>query len=71
MIVSEEKTQLLVLSQQARDAEDCRIKVDRKTVQAKETLHLLGVTLDRLLHFGPHCRRLRSKVRPSIEIIYT
>ena len=64
MVVSGEKTQLLVLSQQARDADGCRIKVDRKTVEARETLHLLGVTLDRLLHFGPHCRRLRSKVRP-------
>lgn len=63
MVVSGEKTQLLVLSQQAKDA-PCKIKVAGKTVEAQETLHLLGVTLDRLLHFGPHCRRLRSKVRP-------
>ena len=64
MVVSGEKTQLLVLSQQARDADGCFIKVAGKTVKAKETLHLLGITLDRLLHFGPHCRQLRSKTRP-------
>ena len=33
-------------------------------MEAQETLQLLGITLDRLLHFGPHCRRLRRKVRP-------
>ena len=64
MIVSGEKTQLLVLSQQARDAHGCRIRVAGTPVEAKETLHLLGVTLDRLLHFGPHCKRLRRKTRP-------
>lgn len=64
MIVSGEKTQLLVLSQEARGAEDCCMKVDCKTVQAKETLHLLGATLDRPLHFSPHCRRLCNKIRP-------
>ena len=64
MIVSGEKTQLLVLSQQARDAHGCRIRVAGTPVQAKENLHLLGVTLDRLLHFGPHCRKLRRKTRP-------
>ncbi|KAF0307586.1 putative RNA-directed DNA polymerase from transposon BS [Amphibalanus amphitrite] len=67
MRVSGEKTQLLVLSQQAKDAKDCRIKVAGSTVEARETLHLLGVTLDRLLHFGPHCRRLRRKTRPRIN----
>lgn len=64
MVVSGEKTQLLVLSQNPRDADGCHIKVAGKTVAARETLHLLGVTLDRLLHFGPHCRRLRRQVRP-------
>ena len=63
MEVSTEKTHLLVPSQQARDTEDRRIKVDHKTVEAKETLHLLAVMLNRLLQFGPHCRRLRNKVR--------
>ena len=37
MRVSGEKTQLMVLSQQAKDAKDCRIKVARHTVEAKET----------------------------------
>ncbi|KAF0291218.1 putative RNA-directed DNA polymerase from transposon BS [Amphibalanus amphitrite] len=67
MRVSGEKTQLLVLSQQAKDAKDCRIKVAGNTVEAQETLHLLGVTLDRLLRFGPHCRRLRRQTRPRIN----
>ena len=67
MVVAGEKTQVLVLSQNYKDAIDCEIKVGGRTVKAQETLHLLGVTLDRLLHFGPHCRRLRGKVRPRIN----
>ena len=64
MLVAGEKTQLLVLSQNAQDAVGCAIKVDGKTVQARETLVLLGVELDRRLQFGAHCRRLRNRVRP-------
>lgn len=64
MLVAGEKTQLLVLSQSAADAKNCGIKVDGKSVQAADSLKLLGVTLDRLLHFGAHCRGLRSRVRP-------
>ena len=64
MTVSGEKTQLIVLSQWWRDAVDCDIKVAGKTVSAGEGVNLLGVTLDRLLHFGPHCRKLRGRTRP-------
>ena len=67
MLVSGEKTQLLVLSQWARDTDDCTIKVGGKTVTAGESLQLLGITLDRLLHFGTHCRRLKSRVRPRLN----
>ena len=35
-----------------------------ETVVAGDQLKLLGVTLDRLLHFGPNCRNLRQRVRP-------
>ena len=66
MIVAGEKTQLLVLSQNAREAVDCTIKVAGKTVPASDTLVLLGVEIDRRLQFGAHCRRLRRRVRPRI-----
>ena len=66
MTVAGEKTQMLVLSQWARDSSDCSIKVAGKTVAAAPTLKLLGITLDRLLHFGPHCRQMRQKTRPRI-----
>ena len=67
MTVSAEKTQMLVLSQWHRDAVDCTIKVAGKTIAAGDSVNLLGVTLDRLLHFGPHCQRLRKRVRPRIN----
>ena len=67
MVVSGPKTQVLVLSQWARDAVGLTIKVGGATVEAKETLNLLGVTLDRLLHFGPHCKKLKQRSRPRIE----
>ena len=67
MTLSAEKTQMLVLSQWHRDAVDCSIKVAGKTVAASDTISLLGVKLDRLLHFGPHCRSLRGRVRPRVE----
>ena len=35
--------------------------------KARETPNLLGVTLDRLLHFGPHCKKLKRRSRPGIE----
>ena len=69
MLVSGEKTQLLVLSKQARDTQGCRIKVAGKPVDAQEALNLLRETLDRLLHFDPHCRRLRKKTRPRINLL--
>ncbi|KAF0304847.1 putative RNA-directed DNA polymerase from transposon BS [Amphibalanus amphitrite] len=64
MQVAGEKTQALVLSQWARDATDCSLRVAGKIVSAGDHLKLLGVTIDRLLHFGPHCRNLRQRVRP-------
>ncbi|KAF0307979.1 putative RNA-directed DNA polymerase from transposon BS [Amphibalanus amphitrite] len=64
MTVAGQKTQALVLSQWPRDAANCSVKVAGETVIAGDQLKLLGVTLDRLLHFGPHCRSLRQRVRP-------
>ena len=60
MVASGEKTQILVLSQWARDAVEVTMKVAGATVEARETLNLLRVTLNRPLHFGPHCKRLRQ-----------
>ena len=64
MKVAGEKTQLLVLSQWARDTTNVAIKVAGAPVAASPQLKLLGVTFDRLLHFGPHCKSLKAKVRP-------
>ena len=60
------KTQALVLSQRYQDARDFHIWVDGAQVQGARHLHLLGVTLDRKLHMGEHCARLRRKVKPRI-----
>jgi len=65
MLVAGDKTQMLVLSKWAPDAADCSIRVAGKVVSAGDQLTLLGVSLDRLLHFGGHCRRLK-KTRPLI-----
>ena len=62
MRVASEKTQVLVLSQTPKDAVECSIKVAGETVTAGAQLKLLGVTLDRTLHFGAHCRNLRQSV---------
>ena len=67
MTVSAEKTQMMVLSQWHRDAVDCHIKVAGKTVRCSDTVNLLGVTIDRLLHFGAHCQKLRRRARPRIN----
>ena len=64
MVIAGEKTQALVLSQWARDAADFSIKVAGSTVEGSPHLRLLGVTFDRLLHFGEHCKSLRRKVKP-------
>ena len=66
MKLAGEKTQVLALSQWARDANNMEIKVAGKTVKGASTLKLLGVTFDRLLHFGAHCTELRRKTRPRI-----
>ena len=54
MEVAGEKTQLLVLSQNPRDAADCHIRVAGQLVEGGAELKLLGVTLDRTLGFGAH-----------------
>jgi len=66
MRVVPEKTQMLVLSHWAPDAIGCTIKMAGKSVTAGDNLNLLGVTLDRMLHFGPHCKKLRGRTRPRI-----
>jgi hypothetical protein len=64
MVLAGEKTQLLVLSQWAKDATNCSIRVPCATVEAGGSLKLLGVTLDRLLNFGKHVESLRRRERP-------
>lgn len=51
---------MLVLSHWAPDAIGCTIKMAGKSVTAGDNLNLLGVTLDRMLHFGPHCKKLHE-----------
>ena len=67
VVISGGKKQVLVLSQWFRDAVDLSIRVDRAKVTAGDTLNLLGVSLDRLLSFGSHCKRLRRGTRPRLE----
>ena len=64
MEVAGQNTQLLVLSQNFRDASGCQIKVADHAVQGTPELKLLGVTLERTLTFGPHSRNLCRRVRP-------
>ena len=67
MTVSGEKTQVLVLSQWARDAMGLSIRVAGVRVTASESLNLLRVSLDRLLHFGRHCKRMKGRTRPDLS----
>ena len=60
------KTQVLVLSQRYQDARDFCVKMDGGRVPGERHLYLLGVTIDRQLHFGEHCSRLRHKVKPCV-----
>ena len=62
--IAAQKTQALVLSQWAQDAKDFSIKVAGATVEGRPHLKILGVTLDRTLHFGEHCASIRRKVKP-------
>ena len=66
MVIAGHKTQALVLSQWARDARNLQIKVAGSPVPSQPHLKLLGVTFDRLLHFGEHCNTVRRKVKPRI-----
>ena len=54
MTVSGATTQVIILSQWARDTVGLSIRVAGSEVRARETLNLHGVSLNRLLHFGPH-----------------
>ena len=63
MSIAGEKTQVLCLSQTASD-KNITVRVDGTEVKGASHLNLLGVKLDRLLHFGEHCSSLRQKVRP-------
>jgi len=67
MTVAPANTQVLVLSQSHRDTAGVTVMVGGQAVPAGGTLSLLGVTLDRRLQFGPHCRRLRNRVRPRLD----
>ena len=40
--------------------------MDGTEVKGTSHLSLLGVTFDRLLHFGQHCARVRGKVKPRL-----
>ena len=66
MSIAGSQTQLLFLSQWSQDAKNARIRVAGTEVPGTSHLKLLGVTFDRLLHFGQHCTELRRKVRPRI-----
>ena len=68
MRIAGEKTQALALSQLARDATHLKVKVTGAEVTAGTSLRLLGVTFDRLLHFGPtalSCARRCALVSPT------
>ena len=71
MRIAGQKTQALVLSQWSRDAVDFKLRVDGAEVRGGPHLKLLGITFDRLLHFGEHCTRLRRKVKPRIAHLRT
>ena len=60
------ETQVLTLSQHHIDAWGLYIHVDGARVDAGRHLHLLSVTLDRQLHMGKHCARVRKKPKPRI-----
>ena len=65
------KTQALVLSQWSLDAVDFKLRVDGTEVRGGPHLKLLGVTFDRLLHFGEHCTGMRMKVKPRLAHLRT
>ncbi|KAF0295881.1 Retrovirus-related Pol polyprotein from type-1 retrotransposable element R1 4 [Amphibalanus amphitrite] len=67
MTIASQKTQIMVLSQWSRDAKDTTILMSGTPVRATPTVKLLGVTLDRLLHFGDHFANLKRKARPRIN----
>lgn len=71
MRIAGNKTKALVLSQWHRDAKDYKLRVDGAEVRGGPHLKLLGVTFDRLLHFGEHCARMRRKAKPRISHLRT
>ncbi|KAF0307940.1 RNA-directed DNA polymerase from mobile element jockey [Amphibalanus amphitrite] len=64
MSIAGQKTQALLLTQRSRDERGVQLLVNGTQVTGGTSLHLLGVTFDRLLHFKDHCDSLRRKVRP-------
>ena len=64
MQIAGQKTQALLLTQRSTDKRKVELKVNGERVTGGTSLNLLGVTLDRLLHFHDHCEKLRKKVRP-------
>ena len=64
MSIAGQKTQALLLTQRSRDERGVQLLGNGTQVTGGTSLHLLGVTFDRLLHFKDHCDSLRRKVRP-------
>jgi hypothetical protein len=69
MTLAGDKLWALVLSQWARDvttANRTKLFVNGKRALFGNSLKLLGVQFDRLLHFGGHCTALNRRVWPRI-----
>ena len=64
MCIAREKTQGIVLSQWACDVSRLSLGVSGAEVTGGSALRLLGVTSDRLLHFGAHCSQLACRSVP-------
>ena len=61
MVIAAEKTQVLVLSQNAKDVKEVKLKIRGKEIKQSPHIKILGVTLDRLLHFGKHAMEVGRK----------
>ena len=61
MQIAPQKTQLMIFTQLAGEREKGNIWVHGHKINAQHTIKILGVTLDRLLHMGAHCKEVRAK----------